>query len=75
MLPVSTSANVATPGAGLKEFNAERYGSLSVTNAQANEVIAQSIFRHGVIMALSKVGPRRLCYRVTLISDFSVICR
>jgi hypothetical protein len=33
--------NPATPGAGLKEFNAERYGSLTISNAQANEVIAQ----------------------------------
>jgi hypothetical protein len=33
--------NSATPGAGLKEFNAERYGSLQVANNQANEIIAQ----------------------------------
>ena len=33
--------NSATPGAGLKEFNLERYGSLSVANNQANEILAQ----------------------------------
>src|SRR5687768_8682226 len=33
--------NPATAGAGLKEFNLERYGSLNVSNAQTNEVIAQ----------------------------------
>jgi len=33
--------NPATAGAGLKEFNAARYGGLSVTNAQTNEIIAQ----------------------------------
>ncbi len=33
--------NPATPGAGLKEFNLERYGSLSVANNQANEILAQ----------------------------------
>ena len=33
--------NPATAGAGLKEFNAERYGSLSVAGTQTNEIIAQ----------------------------------
>jgi hypothetical protein len=33
--------NPATAGAGLKEFNAERYGSLQVANSQTNEIIAQ----------------------------------
>jgi hypothetical protein len=33
--------NPATAGAGLKEFNLERYGSLNVSSAQTNEVIAQ----------------------------------
>jgi hypothetical protein len=33
--------NPGTPGAGLKEFNFERYGSLQVANNQANEIIAQ----------------------------------
>jgi hypothetical protein len=38
--PINLS-NPATAGAGLKEFNAERYASLSVSGAQTNEVIAQ----------------------------------
>jgi hypothetical protein len=33
--------NPATAGAGLKEFNAERYGSLQVASSQANQIIAQ----------------------------------
>jgi hypothetical protein len=33
--------NPATAGAGLWEFNFERYGSLQVANSQANEIIAQ----------------------------------
>jgi len=33
--------NPATPGAGLKEFNLERYGSLQVAGNQPNEIIAQ----------------------------------
>jgi alpha/beta hydrolase family protein len=33
--------NPATPGAGLKEFNLERYGSLQVADSQTNEIIAQ----------------------------------
>src|ERR1044071_9069321 len=33
--------NPATPGAGLKEFNLERYGSLQVADNQTNEIIAQ----------------------------------
>jgi hypothetical protein len=33
--------NPATAGAGLWEFNLERYGSLRVADSQANEVIAQ----------------------------------
>ena len=33
--------NPATAGAGLKEFNAERYASLSVAANHANEIIAQ----------------------------------
>ena len=33
--------NAATPGAGLKEFNPERYASLQVASNQANEIIAQ----------------------------------
>ena len=33
--------NPATAGAGLKEFNLERYGSLQVASNQANEIIAQ----------------------------------
>jgi hypothetical protein len=33
--------NPATAGAGLKEFNLERYGSLTVANNQANEILAQ----------------------------------
>ena len=34
-------SNPATPGAGLYEFNLERYGSLRVADNQANEIIAQ----------------------------------
>src|SRR5919109_2878361 len=33
--------NPATAGAGLKEFNLERYGSLQVADSQTNEIIAQ----------------------------------
>ena len=33
--------NPATPGAGLYEFNLERYGSLRVADNQANEIVAQ----------------------------------
>jgi len=33
--------NPATPGAGLYEFNLERYGSLRVADNQTNEIIAQ----------------------------------
>jgi hypothetical protein len=33
--------NPATAGAGLYEFNLERYGSLQVTDAQTNQIIAQ----------------------------------
>jgi hypothetical protein len=33
--------NPGTPGAGLKEFNAPRYGGLQVASNQANEIIAQ----------------------------------
>jgi hypothetical protein len=35
-------SNPATPGAGLYEFNLERYGSLFLTNSQTNEIIAQA---------------------------------
>jgi len=34
--------NPATPGAGLYEFNLARYSSLSVTDRQTNEIIAQA---------------------------------
>ena len=33
--------NPATAGAGLKEFNPDRYGSLQVADTQTNEIIAQ----------------------------------
>ncbi len=33
--------NPATPGAGLKEFNPQRYASLQVADSQTNEIIAQ----------------------------------
>jgi hypothetical protein len=33
--------NLATPGAGLYEFNLARYGSLLVTDSQTNQIIAQ----------------------------------
>jgi hypothetical protein len=53
--------NPATAGAGLKEFNAERYGSLSVTSAQTDEVIAQ-VGR--LIQSNLRGGPMGERYRV-----------
>ena len=58
--PINLS-NPATAGAGLKEFNPERYGNLAVAANQTNEIVAQ-VGR--LLRANLRGGPMGDAYRV-----------